>query len=67
MKTQGRARSKNIDDQRSSFGSNSLNGMTWHSKVEAHYRTSIKDAASNKSSGSKFTKPVRHQERKRGK
>lgn len=66
MKTQGRPKSRNIEDRRTPFGSNSLNGMTWLSKVEAHYRTSIKDAASNKSSGSKFTKPARHQERKRG-
>lgn len=65
MKTKGRPKSRNIEDRRSPFGTTALSPMSWESKVEAHYRTTIKDAAQSKSYGNKLTKPARNNRSKK--
>lgn len=64
MKTQGRPKSRNIEDRRTPFGTTALSPMSWASKVEAHYRTTIKDASQNKRSGQTFQKNARNKGKK---
>lgn len=69
MQWKGRPKSKNIEDRRKDppyNGPIAITGiqmkkkdppeMSWGSKVEAHYRTSIRDASQNKRSGQRFKK-----------
>lgn len=44
MKTKGRAKSKNIEDRRSPFGSEAVPKMKWKSKVVIHMVDSFKAA-----------------------
>lgn len=42
MKTKGRPQSKNIEDRRSPFGSNSLTNISWKGKVNSFIMESHK-------------------------
>lgn len=64
MKTQGRPKSRNIEDKRSYFGTESMNKIAWKNKVGAFYGQSITGASRNEKSGMTFTKNARN---KRGK
>lgn len=49
MKYKGRPQSRNIDDRRSPFGSNSLNtSMSWNDKVKTFLGESLSSSTSGK-------------------
>lgn len=65
MKVSGRPKSKNIEDRRSPFGSDSVNpNYEWKNKVGAFYGQSITGASRNERSGMKFTKNRRKSSKK---
>lgn len=54
MKTEGRPKSKNIEDRRNYFGTPANSQMTWKNSVSTFYMESIIGASKNRREGSKL-------------
>lgn len=54
MKTEGRPKSKNIDDRRNWTGSTAKSQMTWKNSVSTFYMESITGASKNRVEGRKI-------------